>query len=195
MQYNGIHTWSTWKKNRLPEGRIIGFLDARILTPSLIHSTAGGGKPSVLQFRVAGSLRRTVTSTGCSMITGALSCWPSATIGLSSELKTSRLTSSGEAYGWSLVRLVIRLLADQHERYAVLARHAVAIFRRMKRDSLRELKRSWSRMYTHTHTDESMEYTPVQKKLKWWTLWKGRCWINLMHRRQWKGKLTRACWI
>ena len=107
-----------------------------------------------LQFNVAGSLRRTVTSTGCSMITGALS-WLSLKIGLN-RLKTSIVVNRMVDFiadrrwlswlvdclrNWSLcwlcwilvlLLLVIHLSSvDHHEYIVVLVGHVVVIFRCM----------------------------------------------------------------
>ena len=39
-------------------------------SPSFSHSTVGSGSPVTLQFRVTGSFRATITSIGCSTISG-----------------------------------------------------------------------------------------------------------------------------
>lgn len=61
----------TFKKNKLPTGRITRCVDALSGVSSLYQTTLGSGIPSALQLMVTGSFLGTVVSIGCSTIRGA----------------------------------------------------------------------------------------------------------------------------
>lgn len=67
---------TTRRKKSEPAGRSTRLAEGFTSSPSLYHSIVGVGNPSALQFRVAGSCRGTLVSTGCSAIRGERSSSP-----------------------------------------------------------------------------------------------------------------------